>query len=139
MDKLVLPGDILRADEAIRAIPEIDLGPPIEVPQITPEAESTNISEDERQWLYSEIDRLAQKIDALRLAHNYTPKDVQKKADFVGDSIHLAKIGRASKKKVLIEASVLFMNQILAVMKQPDASIRTFFLEALPILARWIE
>ena len=135
MDKLVLPGDILRADEAIRAIPEIDLGPPIEVPQITPEAESTNISEDERQWLYSEIDRLAQKIDALRLAHNYTPKDVQKKADFVGDSIHLAKIGRASKKKVLIEASVLFMNQILAVMKQPGQIVLAPSLKALCSLA----
>src|SRR3989344_2848572 len=135
MDKLVLPGDILRADEAIRAIPEIDLGPPIEVPQITPEAESTNISEDERQWLYSEIDRLAQKIDALRLAHNYTPKDVQKKADFVGDSIHLAKIGRASKKKVLMEASVLFMNQILAVMKQPGQIVLAPSLKALCSLA----
>ena len=44
MDKLVLPGDILLAKDAIAAIPQVDLGPPIEVPLIAPEANSNNIS-----------------------------------------------------------------------------------------------
>lgn len=34
MTKLPLPGDILRAKEAIEMIPQVDLGPPIEVPPI---------------------------------------------------------------------------------------------------------
>lgn len=112
-------GDILRAEDAINAIPDVNLGPPIEVPDIPAEANSDNITEEERQWLSLEIDRLAEERDALVLAHNYTPKDVQKKAKFVGDSLHLARIGSESNKKVLIEASVLFMNEILAIRKQP--------------------
>lgn len=119
MDRLPLPGDILRAKDTIAAIPEVDLGPPIEIPPIPPEADSANISEEERQWLSTEIDRLVLERDALILAHNYTPKDVQKKAKFIGDSLRLAKEGRASRAKVLIEASVLFMNEILAIRKQP--------------------
>lgn len=115
-----LSGDILPAELAIEQIPETNLKAPIEVPQIPPEADSANITEEERQWLGSEIDRLVIERDALILAHNYTPKDVQRKAKFVGDSLHLARIGRESKAKVLLEASVLFMNEILAIMKQPE-------------------
>ncbi|MDP3792643.1 MAG: quinolinate synthase [bacterium] len=135
MDRLVLPGDILLARDAIAAIPEVDLGPPIEVPPIPPEANPKNIPEEERQWLVAEIKRLAKERDALLLAHNYEPPDIQDVADFIGDSIHLAKIGRASKKRVLIEASVLFMNQILAVMKQPGQIVLAPSLKALCSLA----
>src|SRR3989344_8570100 len=49
MTKIVMPGDILRANEAIAMIPEVDLGPSIEVPPIPPEANPKNISEEERQ------------------------------------------------------------------------------------------
>src|SRR3989344_2244636 len=120
MDNLLpVSGDILRADEAIKMIPNVNLGPPIEVPEIPPEANENNISDEERQWLNSEIDRFVIERDALLLAHNYTPKDTQKKAKFVGDSLYLAKIGRESKARVLMEASVLFMNEILAVRKRP--------------------
>jgi len=135
MDKLVLPGDILRANEAIKAIPYVDLGPPIEIPPIPPEANPKNIPEEERRWLRTEIEKLAKEKDVLLLAHNYEPEDVQDVAHFIGDSIHLAKIGGASKKKVLIEASVLFMNQILAVMKQPGQIVLAPSLKALCSLA----
>ena len=132
---MVLPGDILRASEAIVMIPEVDLGPPIEVPPIPPEADPKNISEEERQFLKSGIKSRKKEIDALVLAHNYEPPDVQDEADFIGDSIHLAKLGRDSKKKVIVEAAVLFMPEILAVMKQPDQIILTPSLKALCSLA----
>src|SRR5260221_549031 len=55
MDRLVLPGDILRANEAIASIPNVDLGPPIEIPPIPPEADPKNISKEERYFWRSEI------------------------------------------------------------------------------------
>ncbi len=61
MDKLPLPGDILRASEAIEAIPQVDLGPPIEIPSIPAEANPLNISDKERQFLHSEIKRFKKK------------------------------------------------------------------------------
>jgi len=135
MTKIVMPGDILRAREAIEMIPEVDLGPPIEVPPIPPEADPKNISKDERQWLVVEIKRIAKERNALILAHNYEPPDVQDVAHFIGDSIHLAKVGRDSDADVLAEASVLFMNEILAVMKKPHQTVLAPSLKALCSLA----
>ena len=70
MNRIVLPGDILRASEAIEAIPQVDLGPPIEIPPIPPEADPKNIPEEERRWLKSEIEKSAEEKDVLLLAHN---------------------------------------------------------------------
>lgn len=139
MNKPIMPGDILPAKEAIAAIPEVDLGPPIEVPPIPPEADPSNIPEEKRQWYIAEIKRLSKEKDALLLAHNYEPKDVQDVAHFIGDSIHLAKIGRDSKNKILIEAAVLFMNQILAVMKRPNQIVLAPSLKALCSLAAYAD
>jgi len=135
MDKLVLPGDILPAKEAIEMIPEVDLGPPIEISPIPAEANPENISKEERQFLHSEIKRLKKEKNVLILAHNYEPPDVQDAADFIGDSLHLAKIGRDSDADILVEASVLFMNQILAVMKKPHQKVLAPSLKALCSLA----
>ncbi len=135
MDKLVLPGDILPAREAIEMIPYVDLGPPIEVPPIPADANPENISAEERQFLHSEIKRLKKERNALVLAHNYEPPDVQDAADYIGDSLHLANVGRGSDADILIEASVLFMNQILAVMKKPHQKVLAPSLKALCSLA----
>lgn len=130
-----MPGDILPAREAIEMIPEVDLGPPIEVPPIPADANPENISTEEKQFLHTEIKRLKLEKNALVLAHNYEPPDVQDAADFIGDSLHLAKIGRNSDADILIEASVLFMNQILAVMKRPHQKVLAPSLKALCSLA----
>src|SRR3989344_1927634 len=128
-------GDILRANEAIEMIPSVDLTSPIEVPPIPAEADPKNITEEERQWLKSEITRYMQEKDVLLLAHNYEPPDIQDIADYIGDSLLLAQVGRDSKKKVILEASVLFMNQILAVIKRPDKIVLAPSLKALCSLA----
>lgn len=121
MDRLVLPGDILPAKEAIEMIPRVDLGPPIEVPPIPPENLPHEISKEERgrnDFYRSEIRRYKKIRNALVLSHNYETPDIQDNADFVGDSIYLAKIGSESDADVIVEASVLFMPQILEILRK---------------------
>ena len=135
MDREIISGDILPAREAIAAIDTTDLGPPIEIPPIPPEAFPENVSGEEREWLRSEIACLKRERNALVLAHNYMPPDVQDVADAVGDSLFLAQKGTASDADVLVEAAVLFMNQILAVMKKPHQKVLAPDLRALCSLA----
>ena len=119
----VAPGDILPAREAISAIDQVDLSPPIEVPAVPAETQWENISPEERQWLRDEIVRLKKERNAFILAHNYMPEDVQDMADVVGDSLYLAQKGAESDADILLEAAVLFMNQILAIMKRPHQQV----------------
>ncbi len=135
MNKLVLPGDILPAKEAIEMIPEVDLGPPIEVPLIPDEAKPNALSAEETRWLNERIEEKKRELNALVLSHNYEIPDVQNRADFVGDSVYLAKMGSESDADVIVEAAVLFMPQILAVMKKPHQIILAPSLNALCSLA----
>ena len=135
MNKLVLPGDILRARDAIAAIPKVDLGPPIEVPPIPEEAKPNGITDEEKQWLTREINRYVKERNALVLSHNYEIPDIQDVAKYKGDSIFLAQKGSESDADVIVEAAVLFMPQILAVMKKPHQIILAPSLNALCSLA----
>ncbi|HEX9880637.1 MAG TPA: quinolinate synthase [Candidatus Binatia bacterium] len=117
------PGDILPAREAIASIGRVDLSPSIEVPEIPEDAEPENLSAEERRWLHQEIRRLKVERNAYILAHNYMPRDVQDAADAVGDSLYLAQCGAESQADVVVEAAVLFMNQILAIMKKPHQRV----------------
>ncbi len=119
----VSSGDILPAREAISAIDSVDLSPPIDVPPVPADALRENIPLEERQWLRDEIKRLKRERNAFILAHNYMPEDVQDMADAVGDSLYLAQKGAESDADILLEAAVLFMNQILAIMKQPHQRV----------------
>ena len=129
------PGDILPAREAIAAIQSTDLGPPIEIPEIPKENLARNVSEEERKFWKSEILRLKKERNALVLAHNYQVPDIQDVADVIGDSLYLAQKGKESDADVLVEAAVLFMNQILAVMKKPGQIVLAPDLGALCSLA----
>jgi quinolinate synthase len=128
-------GDIFPARDAIRMIDEIDLSPPIEVPAIPVEVYPENMPEEERRWLRAEISRLKKDRNAFILAHNYMPKDVQDVADAIGDSLYLAQQGAESDADLLLEAAVLFMNQILAIMKKPHQRVLAPDLGALCSLA----
>jgi quinolinate synthase len=128
-------GDIFPARDAIRMIDEVDLNPPIEIPPISPEAYPENVPEHEHRWLHSEISRLKKERNAFILAHNYAPRDIQDVADAVGDSLYLAQKGAESDADILLEASVLFMNQILAIMKKPHQRVLAPDLGALCSLA----
>jgi hypothetical protein len=116
-------GDIFPAVQAIRMIDEVDLTPPIEVPPISQDAYPENMPAEEHRWLEAEIRRLKKERKAYILAHNYAPSDIQDVADAVGDSLYLAQKGAGSDADILLEASVLFMNQILAIMKKPHQRV----------------
>ena len=116
-------------------IDEVDLTPPIEVPPVSPDAYPENVPEEEHRWLESEIRRLKKERNAYILAHNYAPSDIQDVADAVGDSLYLAQKGAESDADILLEASVLFMNQILAIMKKPHQRVLAPDLGALCSLA----
>src|ERR687892_490714 len=128
-------GDVLLATEAIRMIDEVDLTPPIEVPPISSDAYPENVAAEEHAWLRAEIERLKKDRNAYILAHNYAPSDIQDVADAVGDSLYLANKGAESDAEILLEASVLFMNQILAIMKKPHQRVLAPDLGALCSLA----
>src|SRR5881397_1996405 len=130
-----ISGDILRAKEAIGMIDQVDLSVPIEIPPVPAEAEPDNVAEEEHRWLDSEIRRLKKERNAYILAHNYAPSDIQDVADAVGDSLYLAQKGAESDADILLEASVLFMNQILAIMKKSHQRVLAPDLGALCSLA----
>lgn len=116
MNRIPLPGDILPAREAIEMIPRMDLGPPIEVPEIP--YDEINISEVETTFLVEKITQRKKELNALLLSHNYQIPGIQDVADYVGDSIYLANIGSESQADVIVEASVLFMPEILEILKK---------------------
>ncbi len=128
-------GDILPAKDAIALMDRTDLGPPIDVPEIPAGAHAENISQEEREFLQGEILRFKKEKNALVLAHNYVPEDIQDVSDIIGDSLFLARQGAASSAGCLVEPSVLFMNQILAALKKPHQKVLAPSLDALCSLA----
>jgi quinolinate synthase len=134
-----MSGDIFPAREAIRLIDQVDLGVPLEVPPVPLEAQPDNVPAEEHRWLTSEILRLKKEKRAYLLAHNYAPSDIQDVADAVGDSLYLAQKGAESDAEILLEASVLFMNQILAIMKKPHQRVLAPDLGALCSLAAHVD
>jgi quinolinate synthase len=131
-----LPGDILPAKLAIEMIAQTDLEPPIEVPAIPGESEPDGLSEFETEWLIEQINIWKKLRHALILSHNYQIPEIQDVSDYVGDSVYLAKMGSESDADIIVEAAVLFMPQILAVMKKrPDQVILAPSLKALCSLA----
>ncbi len=59
--------------------------------------------------LVEEIRRLKRDLNAVILAHNYQPEEVQEVADFVGDSLELSIQAMSTDAKVVVFAGVDFM------------------------------
>src|SRR4051794_38559341 len=59
--------------------------------------------------LFSEIERLKKAKNAVILAHYYQEPDIQDIADFVGDSLELAKAAQKSTADLIVFAGVHFM------------------------------
>ncbi len=55
------------------------------------------------------IELLKRKKDAIILAHYYTNEEIQKIADFTGDSLALAQYAQKTKAKIIVFAGVFFM------------------------------
>ena len=59
--------------------------------------------------LESEIKRLKKKLNAVILAHYYQESEIQDLADFVGDSLELARKAKSTNADVIVFAGVHFM------------------------------
>ena len=74
--------------------------------------------------IYEKIDRLRKEKDVLILAHLYQNLDVQKIADYTGDSFELAKHAKASDRKNILFCGVRFMAESAKIMN-PEKHIYT--------------
>ncbi len=63
-----------------------------------------------------EIRRLAEERDAIILAHNYQPDEIQELADIAGDSLGLSIAASETQKKVIVFCGVYFMAESAAIL-----------------------
>jgi len=79
--------------------------------------------------LKSEIRRLCREKDAIILAHYYTIGDIQDIADFVGDSLALARKAADTEAKMMVMCGVHFMAETCKLLS-PDKTVLCPDLEA---------
>ncbi len=72
--------------------------------------------------LIEKIERLRKKRNAVILAHNYQPGEVQDIADFTGDSLGLSIQAAATKAETIVFCGVLFMAQTAAILS-PEKTV----------------
>jgi quinolinate synthase len=72
--------------------------------------------------LQSEICNLKSALGAVVLAHNYQPPDIYDVADFIGDSLELARQARTAGARLIVFCGVRFMAET-AKLVNPDAHV----------------
>lgn len=85
-----------------------------------------NLSTNE--WL-DQIQRLKAEREAVILAHNYQPPEIQDLADYTGDSLELSMIAAKTSAKVIVFCGVRFMGETAAILS-PEKTVLLPVLEA---------
>ncbi|MDE6308990.1 MAG: quinolinate synthase NadA [Muribaculaceae bacterium] len=85
--------------------------------------------DNSKQQLVERIRQLKKERDAVILAHYYTDGDVQDLADFIGDSLALARVATTLKEKVVVMCGVHFMGETVKILC-PDKTVLVPDLEA---------
>ena len=83
--------------------------------------EAVNVPEgmNETDYLKKEIRRMCEEKNAIILAHYYTVGDIQDVADFVGDSLALARKAAETDAKIMVMCGVHFMAETCKILS-PD-------------------
>jgi quinolinate synthase len=81
------------------------------------------------QELLGQIARLKKEREAVILAHNYQPPEIQDLADFTGDSLELSRMAAKTPAKVIVFCGVQFMGETAAILS-PDKTVLLPVLEA---------
>ena len=68
------------------------------------------------------IEKLKKERDAVILAHYYVNEEVQRLADYVGDSYYLSKIAAESPHKTIVFCGVFFMGESAKILS-PDKTV----------------
>ena len=86
--------------------------------------EAVNVPEgmNETEYLKQEIRRMCQEKGAIILAHYYTIGDIQDIADFVGDSLALARKAAETDAKMMVMCGVHFMAETCKLLS-PDKTV----------------
>jgi quinolinate synthase len=92
-------------------------------------AEAPTIGPDEIRPLQEEVRDLAHARDAVILAHNYQLPEIQDVADFVGDSLGLAREGAATDAATIAFCGVHFMAETATILS-PEKTVLIPDLEA---------
>ncbi len=72
--------------------------------------------------IINEIKRMKEERNAVILSHNYQRPEVQDVADYVGDSLGLARMGAESTADVIVLCGVRFMAETVCIMS-PDRTV----------------
>lgn len=76
----------------------------------------------EKEYLKAEIRRMCQEKDAIILAHYYTVGDIQEIADFIGDSLALARKAADTQARIMVMCGVHFMAETCKILS-PDKMV----------------
>ena len=99
--------------------------------------QSNNISN--QLDLKAEIQRLKRELNAIILAHYYQESEIQDIADFVGDSLELAKKAKSTSADVIVFAGVHFMAETAKILNPeklvllPDLEASCSLAEGCPV------